>query len=88
MLVNQVENFWSLLKRGLKGTYVQVAPEVVFAYNKRDLNDFGRIIAFSAGSPDAASPTQLSPVRLRCCVKPLWRSRAFQPQPGSRFWGH
>ena len=25
--VNSVENFWTLLKRGLKGTYVQVAPE-------------------------------------------------------------
>jgi len=48
--VNGIENFWSLLKRGLKGTYVQVAPghhfryldERVFAYNKRKLSDFDR----------------------------------------------
>jgi len=51
--INQVENFWTLLKRGLKGTYVQVAPEHlfryvderVFTYNQRDLNDFGRFVA-------------------------------------------
>ena len=49
---NGIENFWSLLKRGLKGTYVQVAPEHlfrylderVFTYNKRDLSDFGRFV--------------------------------------------
>lgn len=47
---NGIENFWALLKRGLKGTYVQVAPvhlfryldERVFTYNKRKLNDFDR----------------------------------------------
>jgi transposase-like protein len=41
--VNGVENFWSLLKRGLKGTYVAVEPfhlfryidEQVFRYNNR-----------------------------------------------------
>ena len=51
--VNSVENFWTLLKRGLKGTYVQVAPEHlfryvderVFTYNQRDLTDFGRFVA-------------------------------------------
>lgn len=50
--VNSIENFWSLLKRGLKGTYVQVAPfhlfryldERVFTYNRRDLSDFGRFV--------------------------------------------
>ena len=49
---NGIENFWSLLKRGLKGTYVQVAPghlfryldERVFTFNQRDLNDFGRFV--------------------------------------------
>jgi transposase-like protein len=49
---NGIENFWSLLKRGLKGTYVQVAPfhlfryldERVFTYNKRKLTDFGRFV--------------------------------------------
>ncbi len=44
------ENFWSLLKRGLKGTYVSVEPfhlfryldEQVFRYNlaKKPMDDF------------------------------------------------
>ncbi len=44
---NGVENFWSLLKRGLKGTYVSVEPyhlfryldEQSFRYNNRTLTD-------------------------------------------------
>ena len=47
---NGLENFWSLLKRGLHGTYVSVEPfhlfryldERVFTYNLRDLDDYGR----------------------------------------------
>ncbi len=47
---NGLENFWSLLKRGLHGTYVSVDPahlfryldERVFTYNLRNLTDFGR----------------------------------------------
>ena len=47
---NGIENFWSLLKRGLHGTYVSVEPfhlfryldERVFTYNMRDLTDLGR----------------------------------------------
>jgi transposase-like protein len=47
---NGLENFWSLLKRGLQGTYVSVEPfhlfryldERLFAYNRRDLTDLGR----------------------------------------------
>jgi transposase-like protein len=49
---NGLENFWSLLKRGLKGTYVSVEPfhlfryldEQVFRYNlrKKPLDDFAR----------------------------------------------
>jgi transposase-like protein len=47
---NGIENFWSLLKRGLHGTYVAVNPEHLFRYldervftfNMRHLNDFGR----------------------------------------------
>lgn len=48
---NGCENFWSLLKRGLKGTYVSVEPfhlfryidEQVFRYNNRkDMNDAER----------------------------------------------
>lgn len=44
---NGIENFWSLLKRGLKGTYVAVEPfhldryvgEQVFRFNNRATND-------------------------------------------------
>lgn len=51
--VNGLENFWSLLKRGLKGTYVAVAPfhlfryldEQVFRFNARDKSDAGRFAA-------------------------------------------
>ncbi len=48
---NGLENFWSLLKRGLKGTYVSVDPahlqayvdEQVFRFNNRkDMNDSDR----------------------------------------------
>ncbi len=47
---NGLENFWSLLKRGLKGTYVRVAPfhlfryldEQTFRYNERKTDDFSR----------------------------------------------
>lgn len=47
---NGIENFWTLLKRGLKGTYVHADPEHLFRYvdervftfNERDKNDFGR----------------------------------------------
>src|SRR5437762_1966725 len=48
---NGLENFWSLLKRGLNGTYVSVEPfhlfryldEQTFRYNNReDLDDAGR----------------------------------------------
>ncbi len=47
---NGLENFWSLLKRGLRGTYVSVAPfhlfryldEQSFRYNERKEDDFTR----------------------------------------------
>jgi transposase-like protein len=50
---NGIENFWSLLKRGLHGTYVSVEPfhlfryldERVFTYNLRGLGDYGRFEA-------------------------------------------
>jgi len=34
---NGLENFWSLLKRGLKGTYISVEPFHLFRYNFREL---------------------------------------------------
>jgi transposase-like protein len=51
---NGMENFWSLLKRGVKGTYVSVEPYHLFRYvyeqafrfnNRIDMNDSDRFIA-------------------------------------------
>ncbi|HUY14546.1 MAG TPA: IS1595 family transposase [Terriglobia bacterium] len=50
---NTLENFWSLLKRSIHGTYVSVEPfhsfryldEQTFLYNQRKLDDFGRFVA-------------------------------------------
>src|SRR5439155_8385836 len=40
---NTMENFWSLLKRSLHGTYVSVEPFHLFRYNTcKDLDDSGR----------------------------------------------
>jgi transposase-like protein len=48
---NGLENFWSLLKRGISGTYVSVEPFHLFRYldeqmfrfnNRKDINDAGR----------------------------------------------
>lgn len=47
---NTLENFWSLLKRGLRGTYISVEPshlfryldEQTFRYNNRKLTDAER----------------------------------------------
>jgi len=49
---NGLENFWSLLKRALKGTYVNVEPfhlfryldEQAFRFNERKENDSGRFV--------------------------------------------
>jgi hypothetical protein len=49
---NGMENFWSLLKRGLHGTYVSVEPfhlfryldEQVFRFNKRHTTDADRFV--------------------------------------------
>src|SRR6266436_5462491 len=49
---NGLENFWSLLKRGLKGTYVNVEPfhlfryldEQAFRFNERKDDDKGRFL--------------------------------------------
>ncbi len=51
---NTMENFWSLLKRGLHGTYVSVEPYHLFRYideqafrynNRNDMNDGDRFVA-------------------------------------------
>lgn len=56
---NGLENFWSLLKRSLKGTYVAVSPvhldryvdEQVFRYNQRKVNDSSRFRNVLAATP-------------------------------------
>ena len=51
---NGMENFWSLLKRGINGTYVSVEPYHLFRYvdeqafrfnNRQDMNDSDRFVA-------------------------------------------
>lgn len=57
---NRMENFWSLLKRAIKGTYVSVEPfhlfryldEESFRYNERELTDaqrFQKVLGSVAG---------------------------------------
>lgn len=49
---NSIENFWSLLKRTIKGTYISVSPahlqkyieEQMFRYNERETNDQIRFV--------------------------------------------
>jgi hypothetical protein len=53
---NSLENFWSLLKRAIKGTYVSVEPfhlfryldEEAFRFNLRKDNDAGRFLTVAA----------------------------------------
>lgn len=55
---NGIENFWSLLKRGIKGTYVSVEPfhlfrytdEQAFRFNERDHNDAERFQLVARGA--------------------------------------
>jgi transposase-like protein len=55
--VNGIENFWSLLKRGIKGTYVSVEPfhlfryldEQAFRFNMRKNSDGQRFIETLSG---------------------------------------
>jgi transposase-like protein len=57
---NGIENFWSLLKRGLHGTYVSVEPfhlfryldERVFTFNLRECSDYGRFEAVLRAAAD------------------------------------
>ncbi len=54
---NGLENFWSLLKRGIRGTYVSVEPfhlfryldEQSFRFNERKDNDAGRFVKVVGG---------------------------------------
>ena len=56
---NGLENFWSLLKRGLKGTYVSVEPfhlfryldEQAFRFNNREMSDNQRFAKVAGSVP-------------------------------------
>jgi hypothetical protein len=58
--VNGMENFWSLLKRSIKGTYISVAPphldryvnEQAFRFNERRKDDshrFSKVVSLVVG---------------------------------------
>jgi transposase-like protein len=58
---NGMENFWSLLKRGINGTYISVEPYHLFRYvdeqafrfnNRRGMNDFDRFKLLLSGIVD------------------------------------
>ncbi len=79
---NGVENFWSLLKRMIKGTYVAVAPFHLFRYvdeeswrfNQRTLTDGDRFAAVTAqnrNSPGNAcpAPATMAPARLSTAAR-------------------
>lgn len=54
---NSIENFWSVLKRGIKGTYISISPEhlqkyiseQMLRYNERQGTDLDRFIATVKG---------------------------------------
>jgi hypothetical protein len=56
--VNGIENFWSLLKRSVKGTQVHISPEHLhryvderaFAFNNRRESDLDRMCVAMAGT--------------------------------------
>lgn len=78
---NTIENFWSLLKRGLHGTYVSVEPFHLFRYideqafrynNRKDMNDGDRF---------EAAMKQIVGKRLTYAEL---TGKAAEPEPGSQ----
>ncbi len=65
--INGLENFWSLLKRGIRGTYVSVEPFHLFRYLDEQVFRFniGRRRTWRGSSPPwARSSTSASPIRI------------------------
>ena len=73
---NTMENLWSLLKRGLHGTYISVEPfhlfryvdEQAFRYNNRnDMTDADRFatVCSRIRGPSRTSARQREPIRAR-----------------------
>jgi transposase-like protein len=74
---NGLENFWSLLKRGISGTYVSVEPfhlfryldEQAFRFNERkhtDAERADRVMSFVAGKRLAAAKLTVSASEAHC----------------------
>jgi len=67
---NGIENYWSLLKRSLKGRQIHVSPDHLhryvtdhtFAYNNHGTDDLGRMRLATAGANGAASPWRSSAI--------------------------
>lgn len=85
---NGIENFWSLLKRAIKGTHVSVEPfhlfryldERTFRFNERKDkdNDRGRFMraaknAIASAAPMPCSPGRWSPKRREEPIRPRQR---------------
>jgi transposase-like protein len=80
---NGLENFWSLLKRGLSGTYVSVEPFHLFRYldeqafrynNRKEMDDHDRFEMALGQVTGNGLPTSTSPARIgsrtrRCSSK-------------------
>src|SRR6266567_344430 len=67
---NSLENFWSLLKRGVSGTYVSVEPFHLFRYLDEQMFRFNNRKDLNAGS--AGSGRSLSPLFLCFVSLPLF----------------
>ncbi|HWE56360.1 MAG TPA: IS1595 family transposase [Acidimicrobiales bacterium] len=80
---NGIENFWSLLKRSIKGTQIHVhgahlqryVNERTFAYNERSASDLGRMTAAMTG----VSGRRLTWAALTADTKTYGRPAIWQP---------
>ena len=89
---NGIENFWSLLKRSIKGTQIHVSPdhlhryvnERTFAYNNRTTDDLGRLrVAVAAGAGRRLTWAQLTGKGPVCRAAGSWTESSRQGTSGS-----
>ncbi|HVU28136.1 MAG TPA: IS1595 family transposase [Verrucomicrobiae bacterium] len=79
---NGLENFWSLLKRGIRGTYVSIEPfhlfryldEQAFRFNERALTDSERFVSITS----VLSGKRLSYLELTGKVNSLYPTKILQ----------
>ncbi len=90
---NGLENYWSLLKRTIRGTYVSVEPFHLFRYldeqafrfnNREDLDDPDRFDLAVSQSSAGASPGIGSPENPRMCKRRLTEKEAKRERRGKR----